>query len=233
MNYKSGNIPNVNFISRLLSLPGSLAKLEQLGTIKKYPKNHILVNADETVKYCYVVKTGRIVGYEFLPNGEERVYIINEQNSIILETNLLYDIPSAVSFRTLLPSTVIEIDKETLLNAMNNDSQITMDILQSVSMKFNGAMEQLRHSNYHNAEWKICDLLLQFAEHYGVYYDEKILIREKISQQLISNLLGINRVTAVRAIKHLKDMGLIEMINGFYCIRSIELLKKHQDWLLY
>ncbi len=232
MKYTTG-APKVDFVSRLVTLPKSLSKLEQLGKVKKYPKNYNLIEANDPIKYCYVVKSGRIVGYEYLPNGEERVYMINEQNSLLLETNLLYDIPPAVSFKTLLPTTVVEIDKQTLLKAMQEDQQIVMDIMESLAIKFHGSMNQIRHANYHNAEWKICDLLLQFSEHYGVFYDDKILIQEKISQQLISNLLGINRVTAVRAIKRLKDMGLIEMINGYYCIRSIELLRKHQDRLLY
>jgi CRP/FNR family cyclic AMP-dependent transcriptional regulator len=106
---------------------------------------------------------------------------------------------------------------------------LSMDIMESLSTKYLSAMEQVRHTNFHNAGWKICDLLLIFAEHYGVPYDGKILIKEKISQQLLSNLLGINRVTAVRAIKELKEMALIEQINGYYCIRSLEKLKRHQE----
>lgn len=233
MNSKKINIAKVNYVSRLATMPKSLSKLEQLGKKKKYPKNYHLVEVNDKVRYCYIVKNGRVAGYDFLPNGEERIYFINEQNSILLETNVLYDIPAAVSFRTMMPTTVILLDKETLTQAMHDDYQIAMDIMEFIAMKFNGAMDRVRHANYHNAEWKVCDLFLQFAKHYGVIYDEKILIQEKISQQLISNLLGINRVTAVRAIKRLKDMGLIETINGYYCIRSIDSLKQHQDRLLY
>lgn len=49
-------------------------------------------------------------------------------------------------------------------------------------------------------------------------YDGKILIKEKISQQMMANLLGVNRVTLVRAVKELREMGFVEQINGFYCI---------------
>ena len=48
----------------------------------------------------------------------------------------------------------------------------------------------------------------------------------------MSNLLGINRITTVRGIKKLKDMGLLEQINGLYCIRDIERLKRHQRQLI-
>ena len=146
-----------------------------------------------------------------------------------MEGNVLFDQESAVNFKTVLPSELILITKEMLLEGISRDPQLSMDIMESLSTKFLSSMEQIRHSNFHNAAWKICDLLLIFAEHYGVPYDGKILIKEKISQQLLSNLLGINRVTAVLAIKELKEMALIEQINGYYCIRSLEQLKRHQE----
>lgn len=74
--------------------------------------------------------------------------------------------------------------------------------------------------------WKVCNLLLTFAERYGVPYDGKTLIKEKISQQMMANLLGVNRITMVRAIKELREMGLIEQVNGFYCIRDKERMQK-------
>ena len=189
----------------------------------------MLVQAGTKPNYCYIVKTGRVAAFETTVTGEERIYNFNESNSVLLEGNLLFDQDSAVNFKTVQPSELVCITKEMLLKGIAHDPQLSMDIMESLSTKFLSAMEQVRHTNFHNAGWKICDLLLIFAEHYGVPYDGKILIKEKISQQLLSNLLGINRVTAVRAIKDLKEMALIEQINGYYCIRSLEKLKRHQE----
>lgn len=224
--------PRVNLVSRLLYLPRGISRLEKLGTKKTFPKNHVLVQAGTRPRYCYIVKQGRVIGYEYSLTGEERIYNFNEKNSILCEANILFDWESPVSFKTVQPCELVCIDKETLVAAIERDPLISMDIMESMGTKFMSAMEQVRHASFHNAAWKICDLLLIFAEHYGVPYDGKILIKEKVSQQLLSNLLGINRVTAVRAIKDLKDMGLIEQINGYYCIRDKERLRRHQERLL-
>lgn len=192
----------------------------------------MLAEAGKIPKYCYIVKSGRVVCYEYSINGEERIYNFNETNSLLLESYVLFDTVVPVNFKTTLSSEIIFIDKETLMKAITTDTEICMDIMQSLHMKFNTSMEQIRHANFHNASWKICDLLLMFADRYGVEYDGKILIKEKISQQLLSNLLGINRVTAVRAIKELKDMSLVEQVNGYYCIRDVEKLKRHQNHLI-
>ena len=222
-------MPHANFVSRLLYLPRGISRLEKLGQKKSFPKNHMLVQAGTRTNYCYIVKKGRVAAFETTVTGEERIYNFNESNSLVLEGNLLFDQESPVNFKTVQQSELVCITKEMLLEGIAGDPQLAMDIMESLSTKFLSAMEQVRHTNFHNAGWKICDLLLIFEEHYGVPYDGKILIKEKISQQLLSNLLVINRVTAVRAIKELKEMALIEQINGFYCIRSLEQLKRHQE----
>jgi CRP/FNR family transcriptional regulator len=48
---------------------------------------------------------------------------------------------------------------------------------------------------------------------------------------MISNMLGINRITSVRIIQRLKAERLVEQINGQYCIRSKKLLQEHMDFL--
>lgn len=229
---KNIKVPRAEFVTRLLRLPRGISRLEKLGKKRNVPKDYMLVEAGSIPKYCYIVKRGRVACYEYSISGEERIYNFNEDNSLLLESYLLFDTIVPVNFKTIVPTELICIDKETLLHAISTDSEICMDIMQSLHMKFNTSMEQIRHTNFHNAAWKICDLLLMFADRYGVPYDGKILIKEKISQQLLSNLLGINRVTAVRAVKELKDMALIEQVNGYYCIRDIDKLKRHQDHLV-
>ena len=96
-------VPRREFVSRLLYLPRGITRLEKLGEKKQFPKNHILIQAGEKPRYCYIVKYGRVVAYEYTLNGEERIYNFNEQNSLLLEANLLFDYASPISFKTARP----------------------------------------------------------------------------------------------------------------------------------
>ncbi len=229
---KNLKVPKAEFVTRLLRLPRGISRLEKLGQKRMIPKDTILVEAGEIPKYCFIIKTGRAICYEYSVSGEERIYNYSENNSLLMESYVLFDTVVPVNVKTVMSSEVIFIDKEALMQAISSDPEICMDIMQNLHLKFNSSMEQIRHANFHNACWKICDLLLMFADKYGVEYDGKILIKEKISQQLVSNFLGINRVTVVRAIKDLKEMALIEQVNGYYCIRDLEKLKQYQENLI-
>ncbi|MBQ7991603.1 MAG: Crp/Fnr family transcriptional regulator [Solobacterium sp.] len=200
-----------------------------MGNLIDVEKDTVLINANEIPKYCYYVKSGRVISYEYSKSGEERIYAFSERDSLVLEESLLFMRPVPVSFRAAVNSKLVQIDRNTLLSEIVNNPEFAIDIIHSVSEKFLSAMEQIRQISSYSATWKICSLLIVFANNYGVPYDGKTLIQEKISQQMISSMLGINRITAVRIIKDLKNTGLIEQINGYYCIRSIDKLKRHME----
>jgi CRP/FNR family transcriptional regulator len=221
----------MEFPSRLIHFSHGMESLEKLGFLKKLPKDCIFVEAGDEPLYCYWVKKGCVVGFEYTAGGDERIYDVMLPRSLILEMSLFLNKPSPVYFKTLKPSELICIDKSTLLNQMDEDRHLVTDIIEYMSYKFFAAMEQVRESKCHDAGWRFCSLLLMFADRYGVMYDNKLLIKEKVSQQLFSNLLGVNRITVNRIIKKLTDMGLIEQINGYYCICDREKLIRHMDYM--
>ena len=92
-------------------------------------------------------------------------------------------------------------------------------------------MEINRQASTTNAAWKICNLMVTFAKRYGDADGSRILIREKISQQSIANLLALNRITTFRVMKDLKDQRLIEQVDGYYCILDMDGLRRHMEYL--
>lgn len=225
------NKKNVN--SQLFTIFKNVSALENFGKIINYRKNEIIYHAFDDVNYCYYIKKGKVLAYEYALNGQEKIYGYTDTNCLFLEPNLLLDIPCPANFRAYEGNvTLIAIDRVSLNALIDSDPSLAKNMLYNMSYKFLIAMEQHRNQNNHSAEWKICNLLIDFANNCGVEYDGKILLRDKVSQQTISSLLGINRITAVRTIKSLKDMGLIEVVNGYYCIRNMERMERHQNWLL-
>lgn len=144
---------------------------------------------------------------------------------------MMLDRPATVNFKALEKTELICVTKTQLTEAMKNDPQLLNVLLFSVSNKFLEAMEELRKERNHSAAWRLCDTLLCFSERYGVPYDGKVLIQKNISLQSLAAMMGVNRATAVRAMRRLRDMGLVENINGFYCVRSIDALRRHQELL--
>ena len=217
---------DTEYVSWLLYLPRGIGRLKELGIKRRLPGKFLLAQAGDKTKYCYVVTSGRIVSYEYSTCGEERINSVNEAESVLLEENLLFDYAVPVNVRTAVASEVVCIDRAALLQAIQEKPEIAIDIMQSLSMKLLSSVEQIRCLNEHSAMQKVCNLLLIFAERYGYPKGDTIVIREKLSQEYISSLLGINRITVVRVMKELREQGLVEKRSGYYCIQDVSQLKE-------
>lgn len=230
-NMKNGSGEEAEETSRFVHIRRSADRLKQLGEYKRYPKNAVLIDMGEIPDCCYLVLSGQVTAVKETGEGNELFFYLMEEDSLCGEVNMLFHRPLPVLFRTSMPSELIRIDEKTLREAIASDPDLAMDVMECVADKFFEAMDELEKIKTHSAAWLLCDLLISFARRYGVSYDEKILINKKLSIDYITNLLGVNRATTVRAIRKLKDMNLLENINGFYCIRGIEQLKRHQEIL--
>ncbi len=201
-------------------------KFSNLGKPVSFAKGEIVAQAGRHPTHCYYVLEGRMMAFEYTTTTGERYYNFNEAGSLVMEANILLERDTPVSFVAITDVKARAISREELLRALKEDDALALEIMPSLSYKFMAAMDQVREATQCNVAWKVCNLLLTFAERYGVPYDGKTLIKEKISQQMMANLLGVNRITMVRAIKELREMGLIEQVNGFYCIRDKERMQK-------
>ena len=201
-----------------------------MGTLITFPKDTVLYRAGEIPDYCYYIKTGLVKSFEYTDEGEERIYSLVDEGSLLLELSALLRTPLPMSFATATKVTAVRISSGALLDAFSSQPEVMSDFLWSVNAKFLSILEQLRQSASQSADWKVCNLLMIFANRFGVDYDGKVLIREKLSQQKMADLLRVSRITVVRAVKELKDMGLVEQVNGYYCIRNMEKLRQHMRY---
>ena len=215
--------------TRLWSYINDSDWVHEVGVRTPVRKGQIVAASGDMPNYCYFVLKGRIMAYECTMSGQERIYNFMEAGSFLMEEFMFVRKPSPVSFIALTPTILMRIYRDDLLKKIFSEPEVAIDVLSSLSYKFLEAMEQIRETSLSDAFSKVCGLLLSFADRYGVAYDGKLLIQEKISQQMMANVLGLNRITLVRIIKKLQDLNLVEQINGYYCIRSAQKLKEYMD----
>lgn len=215
--------------SHLIYSHRSIARFYTMGPEISLPKNHLLQKAGNIPDSCYVLKKGRIACCEYTADGRECYFNINEEGSLLFEAAIILERCLTLNYKAMTDCTLIKIPRQVLLDAVVSDPAVAIDLLSSVSEKFISVTEQIRESNYRSADWKVCNLLLTLADKYGVNYDGKVMISERISQQQLANTLRINRVTVNRSLTKLKDIGYIEQINGLICIRNPVKLRRYRD----
>ncbi len=228
---ETDNTPrNNDFLYHLLYLSRGTERLEKLGVPVSFKKGQVLNEINTVPEYCYVVKTGRVICYEYSYDGDVRVYNIMEPGSLFLEDCLLFDQPCPIQFKTIEDSKLVRIKKCDLKRAFKKDIDIVMDVCEALSSKFLAAMEYLRLGPKQSASWKICKILLIYAEHYGdIKPDGSCILKKKLSQQMMAELLGLNRVTVARKLKELKELGLVESVSGKLYFKDLSALEEYMS----
>ena len=205
-------------------------RLEAIGATIETPNNHTLYTAGDLPDSCYLIKEGRVISYEYTYTGRQHVFSNNEPGSLILLPSIILGHRVTLSFVTALPSKLIRIQRNSLLNALSSDLEFASCIAYILAAKFVEVNERFRAGSGGRAvSWKLCNLLLFLADKHGEDYDGKTLIKLKYSQQMMADYLHVNRTTIARTVKELTSSGLIERVNDYYCIRSMDRIKTYMD----
>jgi len=216
---------------RFLHLPGDMECLKALGMPKTIPKGKVFIEPGDPVDHCYVVQKGCVTGYDLSPAGNERIYAVALDNALLLEVCAILGRPSPVYLKAIKDTELVTIPRKVLIGEIRRNSKIAMTVIESLCRKYSSVTEQIREIKCREAPWRLCNLFLIFAHTYGEPQGDKTVIKEKINQQLLADLLGINRVTTVRIVTALKSRGLIEKAGGFYCIPSLQKLSAYMESL--
>jgi len=215
-------------ITQILKFDNIAEELLNVGEEFFFIRNTVLVSPGDIPDGFYYVKDGRVKACTYSPKGNENILGLIEKGSIFLESNTLFNIPSDCYFKTIEASNLLFFKKEDLLNLLKTDFNVTLSILQSITCKFLANLHSVNELLVYDAEWRICRLLLTFADNFGIETENKIKLNIKISQQFISDMLGVTRGTTIKVINKLKEMNLIEQTNGYYFIKDLQRLKKYQ-----
>ena len=215
--------------SRIYKLDNVSEILVHTGKELLVSKDQVIISPGEKLDGFYLVKEGRVIAKQYSPKGSVKIICILEENSIFFESNALFGIPACCFFKATENSILIFVKTEDLLDLLVKDLNVALFIMQSLTMKFYSNLNHADELLFYDTNWRVCHFFLTLAENFGVVEGNKIRINIKISQQFISNLVGINRVTSVRIIQKLKNLNLIEQTNGYYYIKDLEGLKKHMD----
>jgi len=223
-NRKDGAVRELpHYPSRLFKPGDQWKQFDNMGDRIFLPANFIFVEPGDKVSFLYKVISGCVISLEYTEDGSEHIFNIFEEGSIFLESNLMLDFPSAVYFQTRKPCELTRIDRNSLEAAMKSDFAFSVALLESMSYKYFSAMDQIRENANRDAPWRVCNLLRLMAANGGERRDEWVQIDMKISQQMIANLLCMNRTTVCSILKELKEREQIEIVNGYYRVRADDL----------
>lgn len=191
----------------------SLRKLSDLARIKKYSAGtHIFMDKEE-LNTLYIVLSGSVSLYKLNENGNKRVIFIFGKGKMVNDV-IIQDLPSSINCEVFEAANILSYDKYEFMSIMENDFELTKNIIGSLAMKVRRMYRQLKNATgVIRIEKKLAAKLWKLSKDYGIKCDGGIIINMNISVTYLADLLGSKRETISRALKILLNENLIEYDN--------------------
>lgn len=197
--------------------------LLEKGEIRKYKKDEVLKNLNGS---AYILIKGCAMESVFFDNNQQIVRYILKQPCIIGDICTMAEIKNSSIFQFFNNSEVLFINREELINLIKNDDEVFTFIFEYIHKKIMTCNIQIEKSLFLNSEIQLASLFYEFARHFGKRYEDYTLIDFNLSQQLIADLLGVNRTTIFRSINKLIEADLIYRAGRKFIVKDLEALFK-------
>lgn len=206
--------------------------LRNFGQEERFKKDTELYRIGDTkLPDTMLLIRGEVKACQITLAGDEQIFNVFRKGSVLFLPAATINKTPSLDFIALTDCTVVRIPLNEARELLFHDPMASMLAIQELSWRLTSAHRRLREAEMYSSDWKICNMILDLAEKKGVEYDGKILIREKVSQQFMANMLRISRITVARKLRELRDLGLIESINGYLCIRDEGKLRQHMYYI--
>ena len=154
------------------------------------------------------------------------------RGSLVGKASVLMGEACPTNFKAIERCQLVRINGDVLCKYLQDNPHLYKIIIESLSQKLLSTMDEFRQTSGHSEIWRVCNIILMFAQQYGVETDGKICIDTDMAQQNIAFLLYLNRITVVRVFKLLQDHNLLEKADKRYYITDTaaftEFMDKHK-----
>lgn len=190
---------------------GPLIRAAHLGKRRSYRKGEYLYRQGEVDTRFHFVLRGRIQISASREDGSEFVLEVMGQWAICGEGSAFDGSPRFSSAVALDDAEVIAFDTGDMKDAFREFPELAMALLRITAMKQRvlGIRAQCLASP--RPESRITELIHRLAELYGTADGETTLIGISLTHEQIAAMTGTSRVTVTRALKRLRDDGVLQI----------------------
>lgn len=214
---------------KLFKQVNDIKRISDVFEIKEVKKGEIIFFERQEDNNFYYLISGKISLYADSTQGKRKLFFTIDQDDIINDVDFRYDsIPyEAIAFEK---SKIMIIDQNVFKQLCQNDNQLLMNAMELQAHRTRRLYRQLKNTVSINIEKKIAAKLWKFAKDYGLTVDEEYtIIKFKLSNTYLSDIIGCSRETVSRAMQELIKLNLVKIIERDYYVKQEELLKYYRD----
>lgn len=169
----------------------------------------------------YIVHSGRMKIYKFLPDGREQILYIYSPGDFVGGFNLIKAHAYLYNARALESTVICTLLKTEFDEVVLHNPQILLKIVEKAYERVRWAEELVERLNASSADQKVAGLLLDLMADFAEPSEHGVILKLTINREEMGNYTGLSRETVTRKLKQLQEQGLIALHGN----KRVDLLK--------
>lgn len=203
------------------------ARLFAAATRKNLAADEVLFLAGDPGDGCYRIEQGLLKVSIIGPSGAERILAILGPGAIVGELSTIDGLPRSASVSAVRPSELNFISRAAFEHVARDHPEIYKHMVTLLSARLRDTDEVLAAGSFLPLKGRVARALLDLAEAFGQPVgNDRILIRQKVSQSDVAAMAGIARENVSRILNEWIRLKLISRLSGYYCLENRAKLEK-------
>jgi len=205
----------------------TIEKVSQLGTIRTYPKQSIILSEEDAGSALFVIISGKVKVARSSKDDVSKEVILSILNpaDFFGEMALLDGMTRSANVIALEDSKLFIIQRNDFLNLLEQHPEVSITLLQELTQRFRAATMKIKALSLKDAEGKVATVILQLADDIGMIKQGVVEIERLPFQHDLANMAGTSRETISRTLHSFAKKGLIELEGSKLRITNYETFK--------
>ena len=185
--------------------------LEYTFVVKRYNKNQVIFQEEETGNYMYIVLSGKIKVTKSDGSGRESLLAIHQPGDYFGEMSLLDGRTSPATVSAMEDCKIVTINRQDFTSYLMTNQKVMHQMIRVLCARLRQAWLQIHGLSHNSAEARIRTEILQLSSRHGLPDAKGVLINLKITHQELAEMAGTSRETVSRTIASLRRKGILKV----------------------
>ncbi|MGN9843856.1 Crp/Fnr family transcriptional regulator [Nonomuraea sp. H19] len=200
------------------------AAVRAAGRIRRWERGTTVINEGDTSDWVLVLLDGRVKVSSHTSGGTEVVLAIRGPGGLLGELTAIDGSPRSATVTALEPITGIVV--RDFPSFLESHGRIAVLLMQLISGKLRDADRKRIEYGAYDTTGRVATRLLELADRYGEQTNSGLRVALPLSQDELAGWTGASREAVSKALRTLRDRGLIETGRRRVTIHDLEGLRK-------
>ncbi len=182
------------------------------GTYKTYKEGEVIFEEGSHCTCYHQLIEGRVKWINYNDDGKEFIQNIIDPGESFGEIPLFDDEPYVANAVAIEDSLVIKLPKHLFLQLVKENAEISFRFCSMMANRMRYKFMLLKTNAYENPENRVTALLNYYKKKNSLQNETSL--RVNLTRQQIANMTGLRVETVIRTIRHLNEIGSLDIKNG-------------------